>query len=165
MYSFCLTGFIRFSKFHFRKYSSIYYIWKSANQILVLAFQAILVHYLDEVDGSQDIDNGDVAQTEIEVDKNRNVTGFLRIEDFTVKGFLKTGLIKETYLVVIDVNVVEGTVVEVEIVDSVVYVEKVGLDVDNELKNKNTKYGNEKTALQRFPKKSSYASGIIVKMF
>jgi len=51
-------------------------------------------------------------------------------------------LVKKTYLVLIDVNVVVGTVVEVEIVDSVVYVEKVGLDVDNELKNKNTKHGN-----------------------
>lgn len=58
------------------------------------------------------------------------------------KWFSKKGLIKKTYLVLIDVNVVVGTVVEVEIVDSVVYVEKVGLDVDNELKNKNTKHGN-----------------------
>lgn len=37
--------------------------------------------------------------------------------------FFKTGLINETYLVLMDVNEVVGTVVEVEIVDSVVYVE------------------------------------------
>jgi len=44
-------------------------------------------------------------------------------------------LIKKTYLVV-DVNEVVRAVVEVEIVVSLVYVEKVALDVDNELEKK-----------------------------
>lgn len=44
-------------------------------------------------------------------------------------------MIKKTYLVV-DVNEVVRAVVEVEIVVSLVYVEKVALDVDNELEKK-----------------------------
>jgi len=55
-----------------------------------------------------------------------------------------TGLIKKTYLEV--VNEVVGTDVEVEIVVSVVYVEKVVVNVDNELKNKNR---NHKTQSEK----------------
>ena len=47
----------------------------------------------------------------------------------------------EAYLVLIDVNEVVGTVDVVEIVVVVVYVEKVALDVDNELKNINADFG------------------------
>lgn len=129
-----------------------------------MGIKVIVVHDLDEVDALHDIDTGNVVHTELEVDKNRNFENawkcnwiFLkRGVHERVKWFSKTGLIKEAYLVLIDVNEVVGIVDVVEIVVIVVYVEYVELDVDNELKNINAELEettpNQKKEQQPFQK-------------